>query len=290
MARLIDPRMMDAIYRTDFASFIRRCFPTLVPGTSLLMNWHIYALAFALEQVRLGKITRLIINMPPRSLKSLITSVAFPAFVLGHDPTKHLIVVSYSSDLAIKLANDCRLILNVDWYQRLFRGMRISPLKNTEFEVGTSQNGFRLATSIEGTLTGRGGDILILDDPLKPIDALSDSKRQRVNDYFNHTLQTRLDDKKTGAIIVVMQRLHPDDLTGTLLRDSVGWTVLSLPAIAEQEQKIQISDTNIMSAGSAICSTQNASHNILWTRCAPNLDRIFGPPNISSRRIQRAAS
>jgi predicted phage terminase large subunit-like protein len=244
MTRLIDPRMMDSIYRTDFASFIRRCFRTLVPGKSLLMNWHIYALAFALEQVRLGKITRLIINMPPRSLKSLITSVAFPAFVLGHDPTKHLIVVSYSSDLAIKLANDCRLILNVDWYHHLFRGMRISPLKNTEFEVGTSQNGFRLATSIEGTLTGRGGDILILDDPLKPIDALSDSKRERVNDYFNHTLRSRLDDKKTGAIIVVMQRLHPDDLTGTLLRDSPdGWSVLSLPATAKQEQKIQISDT-----------------------------------------------
>ena len=163
MLSQIDPRVMHAIYRLDFASFIRRCFRTLVPGSVLQMNWHIYALAFALEQVRLGKIRRLIINMPPRSLKSLITSVSFPSFVLGHDPTKAIIVVSYGSDLAIKLANDCRVILNAPWYRELFPAMRISSLKNTEFEVVTTQHGLRLATSIDGTLTGRGGDILILE-------------------------------------------------------------------------------------------------------------------------------
>ena len=103
--------------------------------------------------------------MPPRSLKSLITSVSFPSFVLGHDPTKAIIVVSYGSDLAIKLANDCRVILNAPWYGELFPAMRISSLKNTEFEVATTRHGLRLATSIDGTLTGRGGDILILDDP-----------------------------------------------------------------------------------------------------------------------------
>ena len=117
----------------------------------------------------------------------MMTSVSFPAFVLGHDPTKRVIVVSYGSDLAIKLANDYRMIVNAPWYRDLFPAMRISSLKNTELEVATTQNGFRLATSIDGTLTGRGGDILILDDPLKPIDALSDSKRERVNDFFNHT-------------------------------------------------------------------------------------------------------
>src|SRR3954447_7254497 len=239
----IDPRLMNAIYRSDFASFIRKCALTLVPGTLLQMNWHIYALAFALEQIRVGKIKRLIINLPPRSLKSIITSVSLPAFILGHDPTKRIIVVSYGSDLAIKLANDCRMILGAAWYRELFPAKRISSLKNTELEVATTRNGFRLATSVDGTLTGRGGDILIVDDPLKPIDALSDSKRERANHFFNHTLESRLDNKKTGAIIVVMQRLHPDDLTGSLLRQAPDeWTVLSLPAIAEQEQAIQIGE------------------------------------------------
>src|SRR5437764_13063606 len=103
-----------------------------------------------------------------------------------------------------------------------------------------TQNGYRLATSIDATLTGRGGDIFIIDDPLKPLDALSDSQRERVNVWFPNTLVTRLDNKLTSAIIVVMQRLHSDDLTGRLLRDSNEWTLLSLPAIAEQDQTIQL--------------------------------------------------
>jgi len=243
MSLPIDRRLMNLIYRSDFVSFFRMCFATLAPGTPLLMNWHIYALSYVLEQVRRGKIRRLIVNMPPRSLKSMMTSVALPAFTLGHDPTKGFIMVSYGADLAVKLANDCRQILYAPWYRELFPAMEISPFKNTETEIATTLNGFRLATSFEGSVTGRGADILIIDDPLKPIDALSDPKRERVNDTFNHTLRSRFNNQKTGAIIVVMQRLHPDDLTGALLRDSPDeWVVLSLPAIAEQEQTIRIGD------------------------------------------------
>ena len=132
--------------------------------------------------------------------------------------------------------------MNAPWYQRQFPMIRISRSKNTELECLTTRNGYRLATSIDGTLTGRGGDIVIIDDPLKPIDALSDSKREKVNDWFPNTLLTRLDDKQNGAIIVVMQRLHMDDLVGRLLRNSLDeWTVLNLPAIAAQEEVIQIS-------------------------------------------------
>src|ERR1019366_7410622 len=112
------------------------------------INWHIYALAYQLEQVRLGNIRRLIINLPPRHLKSVVSSVAFPAFVLGHNPTERVIAVSYGSDLAIKHGNDFRAILNAPWYQRLFPGTQISRTKNTELEVVTTRGGFRLATSI----------------------------------------------------------------------------------------------------------------------------------------------
>jgi predicted phage terminase large subunit-like protein len=243
MTYRIDPRLRDAVYRTDFPTFVGKCFHTLVPGSAYWMNWHILALAYHLELVRLGRIRRLIINLPPRSLKSLITSVAFPAFVLGHDPAKRIIVVSYGADLAIKLANDCRVILNAQWFHELFPATTISRTKNTEYEVVTTRLGYRLATSVDGTLTGRGGDVLIVDDPLKPIDALSDNKRERVNDFLKNTLLSRLDDKKTGAVVIVMQRLHMDDLTGTLLRDfQDDWVVLNLPAIAEQEEKIQIGE------------------------------------------------
>ena len=233
-------RLLDTACRTDFVTFIGKCFHLLMPGSLFQPNWHIEAIAHHLEQVRLGKIKRLIINLPPRSLKSIMTSVAFPAFALGQDPTKHIIAVSYGSDLAIYHANSFRAIMNAPSYQRQFPRTRISRIKNTEFEVTTTQGGFRLATSIDGMLTGRGGDIIIVDDPLKPIDALSDSKRERVNDWFKNTLLSRLDDKQNGTIIIVMQRLHMEDLTGTSLRGHDKWTLLNFPAIAERREAIQI--------------------------------------------------
>ena len=237
-----DRVLLQAICRQDFPSFIHRCFNSLTPGQQFAMNWHIRALAYRLEQVRLGKIRRLIVNMPPRSLKSIIVSVSWPAFVLGHDPTKRLIVVSYASELATKHSNDCRSILTADWYRGLFPSTRISRTKNTEAEVTTSRHGFRLSTSVDGTLTGRGGDIIVIDDPLKPIDALSDSKRERVNNWYANTLLSRLDDKQTGAIIIVAQRLHVEDLSGVLSRASDEWTVLDFPAIAERDEIVFIGE------------------------------------------------
>jgi predicted phage terminase large subunit-like protein len=233
-------RVLDAICRTDFVSFTQKAFHTLSPNSGFSMNYHIQAIAHHLELVRLGKIKRLIINVAPRSLKSLMTSVAWPAFVLGHNPSKRLIVVSYGADLAIKLTNDFRMLINAPWYQILYPLMLTAGAKNTEFEVATLQNGYRLGTSIDGALTGRGGDILIVDDPLKPADAANDSRRSAVNRWFHDTLLSRLDDMTGGAIVVVMQRLHDDDLTGSLLRLSDNWFHLKLPAIADVDERIEI--------------------------------------------------
>jgi predicted phage terminase large subunit-like protein len=235
-------RLAAAASRVDFASFVHRCFVTLNPSRPYHPNWHILAIAHHLEEVRLGDIRRLIINAPPRSLKSVVSSVAFPAFVLGHDPTQCVIGISYSSDLAIKHSNDFRTIMTSPWYRSLFPGTRISRTKNSETEIVTTKNGFRLATSIDGTLTGRGGDIMIIDDPLKPSDALSDSRREYVNNWFSNTLLSRLNDKVNSKIVLAMQRLHMDDLTGMLSRTSDDWTLLNLAAIAEQEENIQIGE------------------------------------------------
>jgi len=234
--------LLDAILRADFENFLRKCTVSLSPGERFIHNWHIRALAWHLEQVRLGKIKRLIINMPPRSLKSIAASVAFPAFVLGHDPTRRIICVSYGIDLAIKHANDFRAIIEAPWFRRLFPLMQLSGTKNTETEVATTQHGFRLATSVGGPLTGRGGDIFVIDDPLKPSDAFSAAKREAANQFFSNTLLSRLNDKRTGAIIIVMQRLHMDDLTGFVTAQSEDWTVLTLPAIAEADEWVQEAD------------------------------------------------
>jgi len=218
-----DRALLNAVLRTDFSAFFQRCFLTLNPGATYMPNWHIQALAYHLDLVRVGKLRRLIINMPPRSLKSLMCSVAFPAFVLGHDPTKRFIVVSYNANLAHKLGSHFRTILQSSWYQDIFYDTRISRLKNTQAEVVTTRHGSRFATSVGGTLTGRGGDFVIVDDPLKPKEAYSD-KRESVNDWFDNTAYSRLDNKLTGVIIVAMQRLHVNDLSGKLLRSSDEWT------------------------------------------------------------------
>src|SRR5829696_8123380 len=197
-------------------------------------NWHLDAITYALSQVASGKINRLIITVPPRHLKSICASVCFPAFLLGHDPTRRIVCVSYSEPLAKKHANDSRALMRSPMYRRLFPGTRISGEKDTELEFMTTARGFRLATSVGGTLTGRGGNLIIIDDPMKPADAYSESAREQVKQWYGNTLLSRLDNKAKDPIIVVMQRLHVDDLVGHVLEQS-GWTVVNLPAIAESE-------------------------------------------------------
>jgi hypothetical protein len=213
----------------DFRAFLHKVFVTLNPGQTYVPTWHVEAIAWQLERVRRGELRRLIINMPPRSLKSIAASVALPAFLLGHDPSQRVLCVSYSGELAKKHSNDFRAVLESPWYESTFSDTQIGPFKNTETEIELTARGFRLATSVGGTLTGRGGDIIIIDDPLKPDDALSETKRSAANHWFTNTLLSRLDDKRTGVIIVVMQRVHIDDLTGFLLDQSDEWQVLSLP-------------------------------------------------------------
>ena len=179
-SKIDDATALDLMCKTDFLTFVGRCFYTHSPNALFHSNWHIEAMAYQAELVRNGQLRRLIVNVPPRSLKSIVFSVALPAFILGHDPTKRIIVVSYGTDLTTRHAIDFRSILNATWYRRMFPGTRISAAKNTETEVMTTAGGNRLATSIDGTLTGRGGDYIIIDDPLKPHDALSDSRRTRV--------------------------------------------------------------------------------------------------------------
>jgi hypothetical protein len=237
---LMMDRARNDICRLDFVSFIEAVFYLLAQGRLFLENWSIQALAYHLELVRLGRIKRLIINLPPRFLKSLISSTAFPAFVLGHDPTKRLLVISYGLDLADKCAYDSHRLMSSDLYKGIFPGTRIA--RNAASEIVTTRGGYRFGTSIDGSLTGRGGDIIIIDDPLKLSDADSDSKREHVNDIYRNTIQSRLDDNENGAIVIVAQRLHPDDLCGSVCKHSDGWTVLQFPMIAEQDEQIQIGE------------------------------------------------
>ena len=233
-----DQKVLEAILRTDFESFLRYCVGTLNPGQELQSNWHISAIAHVLERVRTGELTRVIINLPPRYLKSIMASVAFPAFVLGHDPRRPIITISYGNELSSKHASDFRSIVTSRRYVSAFPGMKLARVSDDE--VTTIMRGFRKSTSIGGTLTGLGGDLFIIDDPQKPIDAQSATRRDSLNQWFSNTLLSRLDNKRTGAIIIVMQRVHLDDLSGYLISQSDEWYVLSLPAIAEINERVPL--------------------------------------------------
>ncbi len=220
--------------RNDLRSFIERSFYALNPQTRFEANWHIDVIAAKLEDCRRGKIRRLIVNLPPRSLKSHAITVAFPAWLLGHNPSSQIICASYGQVLSEKHARDCRDVMMSEFYKSCFP-TRLAPNRLSVNDFMTTAQGFRMATSVGGVLTGRGGDFLIIDDPSKPDDALSEPGRKAVNERFDNTFLSRLNNKETGTIIIVMQRLHQDDLVGHVLEQG-GWEVLSFPAIAEEDE------------------------------------------------------
>src|SRR3984893_16362295 len=230
----LSPRVYKEILRLDRGYFAQHCFCELNPQAAFLPNWHIEVIAAKLAAVRAGKIRRLIINLPPRHLKSLLASIAFPAWCLGHDPSAQILCVSYGQDLSDKLARDCRSIMMCAWYRRVFP-TRLAAHRQAVQEFITTAQGYRLATSNGGVLTGRGADIIVIDDPLKPEEALSKALRQACNEWFVHTLYSRLNDKRHGVIIIIMQRLHEDDLVGHVLAQEP-WEVVSFPAIAEADE------------------------------------------------------
>lgn len=232
--------LVDAMLRQDLAAFVQRCFLTVVPGQIFLPNWHVEAICHQLERVWRGDIRRLIITLPPRNLKSICASVAFPAFVLGHDPTQRIVCLSYSYELAAKHARDSRITMECDWYKRIFPHARIDQRRNSVTEFEMTARGGRLTTSVGGTLTGRGGNLIIIDDPMKPADAMSDTARASNAEWYDSTLSSRLDSKTEDAIVIIMQRLHMDDLVGHVLEKSGSWTHLNLPAIAESPQEIEL--------------------------------------------------
>ena len=229
-----DSKLLEALLRQDFPSFIGKVFQSINPGAEYHHNWHIDLIADHLEAVRAGEIKRLIINMPPRALKSVCVSVAWPAWLIANQPSARIMAASYSSVLSIKHSLDCRLVVSSDWYRKLFPKTILSKKHNQKSKFLTTENGFRFATSVGGSATGEGGDILIIDDPHNPTQINSLKMRSRAIEWFEQTFVTRLNNKNKGAIVLVMQRLHEDDLAGHLLL-SGGWDLLKIPAIAPQD-------------------------------------------------------
>lgn len=226
--------LFHALLRLHFLSFIGKCIDTIDPAANYRENWHIRVLALKLELVRTGKCRRLMINLPPRSLKTHIVSVAFTAWLLGHDPTMRIICVTYSNDVSKNQAQLFAKIVRSEWFKAAFPDCQATrPSKLMDWS--TTQGGGRLATSIEGSILSRGAEVIILDDPNKGQEIYSKVMRDRVKAAYDGTISTRLNKPKESAIICVMQRLHPDDLAGHLLTQEP-WETVVMPAIATDEE------------------------------------------------------
>jgi predicted phage terminase large subunit-like protein len=225
--------VLQALLAHDLMAFTEFAFGIVRPGIPFKPNWHLEAVTYKLSQVATGLVRRLIITLPPRSLKSLCASVALPAWFLGRYPSERVVVISYSDLLARNHSNDFRRLVNDPLYLATFPNMRLD--RESDREIVTTKRGKRIATSIEGTLTGLGGNLIVIDDPLKPGDAMSEAVRARVIEWYRSTLLSRGDDKTRTRIVVVMQRVHENDLVGHL-QEQGGFEVLNLPAIAEEPQ------------------------------------------------------
>jgi len=269
-----------AAVRSDLKSFLQQAFSTIYPRDEYLDNWHIDAIVYCLEQSIQGRMPRLIINLPPRHLKSFIASVALPAFILGMDPSAKIVCISYSDELTKKLSLDFKRLVESEGYRMLYPHVR--PTKKTEGEFVTDQGGSRLATSVYGTLTGRGGDFIIIDDPIKAADALSDKLRESTNEWFNNTLFSRLDDKQRSVLILVMQRLHVNDLTG-FVESGGGFHKLSLPAIAIRDERIPVNgtETYLRREGEPLHAEREGIDTLKGIR------DLMGPFNFASQYQQR---
>ncbi len=202
--------------RTDYMVFSERCFATLNPGTPFQDNWHLHAIAEQLRRVDTGETTRLIINVPPRSGKSLMTTIGYSAWRHGHDPRTRIICVSSDDGLVRALAASYRAVVKAPWFREAFPRFGIRRDGDRATETITTLRGYRYGVSIGGSVLGRGADLIIADDPMSPTAALSEAVRRRQLDLWDVGFRTRLDNKTEGAIIIVSQRLHQDDLVGHL--------------------------------------------------------------------------
>lgn len=233
--------------------FVDQAWSILEPSTERQTNWHLDLICDYLTCIAEGKFRTassnregIIFNVPPRTMKSLLISVFFPAWVWTQHPEKRFMFASYSEKLATQHSVYRRAVLESDFYRNRWGDLfTFSKDQNLKHHYENSARGSMFSTGMQATATGLGGDILIFDDPLNPEQALSEMEREAVNLRFDSTFRSRINNPATGVKIVIMQRLHELDLTGHILAREAGrWVHVKLPAIAENAETYKFPSGN----------------------------------------------
>lgn len=226
--------------KVSLSEFIRDAWHTIEPSTEYKPNWHIEVIAEYLTAVSQRQIKRLIINLPFRYGKSLLTSVFFPCWEWLTFPEWRWFFASYAQDLSTDLSLKRRRIIGSNWYQQGYGNLfKLTTNQDTKTWFENDKQGVMLASSVGGSVTGRGGDCLVVDDPIKAEEAFSAAHRKSCISWFDNTFATRLNDREKGAIVIIQHRVHPEDLTGHLLakklEEQYQYTTLTLPMVAEKD-------------------------------------------------------
>src|SRR6266481_4002644 len=217
--------------------FVRQAWPVVEPATRFIPGWHLDAICEHLEAVTQGHIRNLLINIPPRHMKSLDVAVFWPAWEWIRCPERRWLFSSYALSLSIRDSVKCRRLIQSAWYQsRWCDRFALTGDQNAKERFENDQTGYRLATSVGGAATGEGGDRVIVDDPHNVKEAESDTVRKGVIDWWDHVMSSRLNDPKSGAKVIIMQRVHEKDLSGHVLEQG-GYEHLCLPAEYEGNKR-----------------------------------------------------
>lgn len=202
----------------SLSEFVRQGWHVVEPAREYVPNWHIDAVCEHLEAVARGQIRELLINIPPGHMKSLLVSVFWPAWQWTRAPGWRALFSSYASDLAIRDSVRCRNLIESDWYQQTFAPIwKLSSDQNVKSYFENTSKGFRFCHSVGGRTTGFRGDAIVVDDPLNVLDAYSEVTRKEVITWWDEAMPSRLNDLRVGAKVIIMQRLHQEDLSGHVL-------------------------------------------------------------------------
>lgn len=234
---------LDHSRRRDLFRFTWGAFEVLHgAATPFLPNWHVEAICYELGRVVDCENRNLLVTLPPRHLKTICTSIALPAFLLGRNPDAKIIIVTYSADLSNDIFVKLKQLMSSDYYRRLFPNVRYRA-SGPDLKVAGYAGAVRV-TSVGGSITGFGGDYIIMDDLMKAADAESETERENVREYIRGTLLSRLNNKATGCLIAVQQRLHEDD-AAAFLKSFGTFHHLNLPAVAVERETIRIGKNKV---------------------------------------------
>lgn len=230
--------------RRSLREFVRQAWPVLEPSTKLVWGWHLDALATHLEAVTRGDTTRLMINVPPGHMKSLMVAVFWPAWVWLKRPEWRVLFTTYAKDLSLRDSVRCREVIQSEWYQTTFSpSWALAGDQNVKSHFKNTAKGERLALSVGGQATGFRGDAVVFDDPMNVQEFPSSETLDKITGWWDTRMTSRLNDMSSGAFVGIMQRVHEGDLAGHLLEKGgqFPWEHLCLPSEFDPDHKCKTS-------------------------------------------------